>query len=255
MGSISKSFSLLLIVILVITSLMIVKPAFAQTIPKPSVPEFSLKYIDLSYDVPPTYGIDQFTGKTVITQEGHHVDNQSIEFKIKNQAFTSYTDSIGNNISLSYNFRFKGHFGNEWSYYPFSESGLSTGRYSAMFYYFADFPNFKASTSDYSDFSTALTHLFAQSPSAGSQIDVQVQAQIGHIDSLGDGFYSFTGQSSGWSNTQTITIGETSTSTSPNPTPTVPEFTWLAILPLFISLLSVAVIFKFRHRKTSISGK
>ena len=36
---------------------------------------------------------------------------------------------------------------------------------------------------------------------------------------------------------------------SPTPTPTVPEFSWLAILPLFISLLSVALI--VRHRKTA----
>jgi hypothetical protein len=69
-------------------------------IPKPSVPEFTLRYIDLSYDVPPTYGIDQFTGKNVITQEGYHVDNQSIAFKIKNHPFTSYNDSSGNSISL-----------------------------------------------------------------------------------------------------------------------------------------------------------
>jgi hypothetical protein len=36
---------------------------------------------------------------------------------------------------------------------------------------------------------------------------------------------------------------------SQTPTPTVPEFSWLAILPLFISLLSVALI--VRHRKTA----
>jgi hypothetical protein len=36
---------------------------------------------------------------------------------------------------------------------------------------------------------------------------------------------------------------------SPTPTPTVPEFSWLAILPLFLSLLSVAVI--LNHRKTA----
>jgi hypothetical protein len=39
-----------------------------------------------------------------------------------------------------------------------------------------------------------------------------------------------------------------SNSPSTTPTPTVPEFSWLAILPLFLSLLFVAVI--FRHRKT-----
>lgn len=37
-------------------------------------------------------------------------------------------------------------------------------------------------------------------------------------------------------------------STSLTPTPTVPEFSWLAILPLFLSMLSIAVI--LRNRKT-----
>jgi len=31
-----------------------VESAFAQLIPTPSIPEFTLKYIDYSYDVPPT---------------------------------------------------------------------------------------------------------------------------------------------------------------------------------------------------------
>ena len=32
-------------------------------IPEPYVPEFTLKYVDYFYDVPPVYGIDEFTGK------------------------------------------------------------------------------------------------------------------------------------------------------------------------------------------------
>jgi hypothetical protein len=35
---------------------------------------------------------------------------------------------------------------------------------------------------------------------------------------------------------------------SPSPSPTVPELSWLAILPLFLSIFSIAVI--LRHRKT-----
>ncbi len=37
--------------------------------------------------------------------------------------------------------------------------------------------------------------------------------------------------------------------TTPTPTPSVPEFSWLIILPLFLSMLSVAMI--LRYRKTS----
>lgn len=47
-------------------------------------------------------------------------------------------------------------------------------------------------------------------------------------------------------------ITPTPSITSPTPTPTVPEFSLLVILPLLISLLSVAGAIKLRHRKTSL---
>ena len=55
----SKLASLLLISVLTVVSLIAVmpKPAFAS-ITKPSVPEFTVKLIDSSYDVPTTYSID-----------------------------------------------------------------------------------------------------------------------------------------------------------------------------------------------------
>ena len=197
-------------------------------ISKPSVPEFTLRYVDLSYDVPSTYGVDEFTGKTVITQEGYHVDNQSIAFRIKNQPFTSYNDSSGNINALYYNFRFKGHFTEEWQYYPFSDSGAGTRRYSAMFYVLIDSsPKLAASDSEYTEIFLGLPLLFlAGSPPDGGQVDFQVQALIGHIDYEGDGYYSYTGQRSDWSNTQTITISGSQTSTpspatTPTPAPTV----------------------------------
>jgi hypothetical protein len=203
----SKLATLLLLAVLVLSSVVMVGSAFAQSITKPSVPEFTLKYIDLSYDVPPTYGIDQFTGETVITQEGYHRHNQSAVFKIKNQPFNPYTDSGGNNISLHYNFRAKGHFGDEWRYYPFTDSGLSSNRYSSMLFTFGSIPKFVASTSEYTELSVSLTDFYSyENLQIGNQIDFQVQAQIGYIDYAGDGHYSFLGESSGWSETQTITI-------------------------------------------------
>lgn len=39
----------------------------------------------------------------------------------------------------------------------------------------------------------------------GTQADFQVQAMIGHIDYEGDGYYSFTGQRSGWVSARAIT--------------------------------------------------
>jgi hypothetical protein len=89
----------------------------------PSVPEFTLKFEAHPYDVPPTYGIDPYTGKNVTIEEGYHVRNESIVFTIKNQPITN----------LFYNVRYKGRFGESWtelySYsYAFPESlGNSPG--------------------------------------------------------------------------------------------------------------------------------
>jgi len=90
----------------------------------------------------------------------------------------------------------------------------------------------------------------------GSQLDFQVQPQIGNVSLVPTGLMagnecSFTGESSDWSNTQTITTPET-TVYSVNPTPTIiPELSWLVILPLFGLVLSVLAL-KLRHRKTPI---
>ena len=76
MKSMGKVVCLLLILIITLsTGSLIIKPASAQSIPKPSVPEFSLKYVDNSYNVAPTTTIDPYTGKTT-TIQGYHVDNK-----------------------------------------------------------------------------------------------------------------------------------------------------------------------------------
>jgi len=109
----------LLITCLVVSILMVfsVTPTTVQAVSKPSVPEFSLQFVDNSYDVPPTFSKDPFTGETVMTKEGYHVDNRTIEVKIKNQPFTPYTDSQGNGSGLWYDIRWKGHFDDYWQEY------------------------------------------------------------------------------------------------------------------------------------------
>ncbi len=217
----------LLLAVLAVSSLTAIENSLAQSTSKPSIPEFTLKFVDYSYDVPPTYGIDQFTGKTVITQEGYRVDNKSVVFTIKNQPFISYNDSSGYNISLYYNFRFKGHFGDEWGYYPFSDNGQGTRRYSAMFYLLIDSsPELAASNSEYTEIALGLPFLFlADNPPFGSQIDFQVQALIGHIDYEGDGFYSYTGQRSDWSSSQTLTVGASASPSTSDASPSTPSAT------------------------------
>jgi hypothetical protein len=198
--------------------------AFAQSTSKPSVPEFTVKYVDYSYEVPPTYKIDQFTGQNVTKREGEHIDNRSAVFAIRNQPFTTYVDSGNNTIGLYYNFRYKGHFGSDWDYFPFSESGQSW-RYHSTFIVFIDEPPDEfssASNSKYTDIVMRLPFLFGYgNPPMNTQVDFQVQALIGHIDYEGDGYYRFTGERSDWSDTQTITINESQTQyPSPTITPT-----------------------------------
>ncbi len=103
-----------LIIILVCLILPIIGSANAQTVTKPSVPEFTIKYVDYSLDIPPTYGIDQYTGETIVTQYGEHIDNRTVEITIKNQPFTPFNDSSGHTINRFFDVRYKGSYGEDW---------------------------------------------------------------------------------------------------------------------------------------------
>ena len=263
MGSLGKSLALILILIVVISSLslLLVKPANAQSNPAPSVPEFALKYVDLSYDVAPTYGVDQYTGKTIIIDDGFHVDNRSLQFTIKNQPFTPYTDPSGNQTGLYNNFRIKGAYGTDCDYYPFAPDGVTTSRYGGI-----NGGNNTESPADLIQSNTQYTTIKIEIPGvyrvpSNAQLDVQAQALIGYMvpsDYMMAGHvYVFTGQYGDWSNTQTITIGETSTSTptvsnsTPTSTHAVPEFPILILIITFLltsTLLGTVMI----KRKQSI---
>lgn len=204
MSQISKSSTLILIFILAASSLIMVETACAQ-ITKPSVPEFTVEYVNHPFDISPTSTIDPYTGKTVITQEGGTFDNMSVEFKIKNQPFTSYLDASGNWTSLYYNIRFKGHYESEWKYYPVNPTDygsaahptdpVQTGARGSGY--------INASPSDYTVISLPNWRLTVP---AGGQVDSQVQALIGHDNKrdFGEGqfgriiTYYFEGESSDW---------------------------------------------------------
>jgi hypothetical protein len=110
-----KRATLILTAVLASSSLIIVNSAFAQSMFKPSVPEFTLEYIDNSYDVPPqpTSSTDPYTNKTTTTTiPGYHVKNQTIELTIKNQPYPTNID--GNKTSLTYLIQIKPHFSEDW---------------------------------------------------------------------------------------------------------------------------------------------
>jgi hypothetical protein len=245
MDRISKTFALFLILVIVMSCT--VKSTNAQTIPKPSVPEFTVKYMDNSYDVPPKYGIDQYTGQNITIQTGYHIDNRSVEFTIKNQMFSPYNDSNGNSIKLFYDFRWKGSYGDVWTYYPLDSNGRSVFHYGT--FYNPEYPTrYVASNSDYTVLnldSSLLGSGYEQRPPDGVQVNFQVQALIGYFDFTENGYFILIGQSSDWSNTQIVTIGETA-STSPTPnlssSPAVPELSWLTILPILLAIPIVLFI-------------
>jgi hypothetical protein len=227
MGNISKCLAVLLTLIIATSclGLLAVNPANAQ-ISKPSVPEFTVKYVDRSYDIPPEYGVDQYTGETVVTKEGEHVEDRKVEITIKNQPFTPYTDpSTGRLINLFYNVRSKGSYGQDWT-------ELFGGRRSQFLGqadpYFTDgYPS--------QDSASQVTVVTIGAPSKG-QMDIQVEALKGNVLSelTGEGGllvsirqYTFYGEESGWSDTKSVTIGDAAADTiisdgtpTPSPTPT-----------------------------------
>jgi hypothetical protein len=264
-----KSFALVLILILAVSSLMMVKPSFAS-ITKPSVPGFTLKFVDSSYDVPTTYSIDPYTEANV-THPSYHVDNRTIEVTIKNQPFVSYYHANSFNISLYYNVRMKGHYAQNWTDLYFLEDEHPI-----------------QSNSDYTVISYSLGgaySLIGELP-AGAQVDFQVEAMEGYFsriynpnatDPLEMFPWGFTGEESGWSNTQTVTISTSGASPSPssspastptsspssmpsqNPTATQPgaqtttllglDWTTIALIVLSIVVALLIVVIAFMRRR------
>jgi hypothetical protein len=226
MDRITRSLALILILTMTIPSLIMVKPANAQSIPKPAVPEFNLAYVDNSYEVPSTTTIDPYTGKTGIIQ-GYHVSNQSVVLSIKNQPFTSVKLDNGNYTHLYYTISYKGHYAINWSSY---NHDLET-----------DWFLMQSEDSEYTIVN------FQQLPTEG-EVDYSVQAQIGYYIQYFTPFriHEFTGQTSDWSNVQTISIpdGEVSTTISPSPSPTVPEFSTLTCLLLVMISVSYILLTK-----------
>ncbi len=183
--------------------------------PNPSVPQFTIEYVDNSYDVPLviTTTTDPYNGQQVTHRSGgYHVENKTIELSIKNQPLSS--ESLGNNSDngLYYTVRVKGHFGTEWQ-----EQSVSAVRPSDSY---VPWPieyqttKIQASNSGY----TILTYVKGQSiwpMRNGDQIDIQVKAFVGyqkffwntdHMFPLYDGNAFDVSAESDWSSTQTITM-------------------------------------------------
>ena len=270
MNVVSKPLTLMLVVLLLSSLLVLsVTPVAVQAVSKPSVPQFSVKLIDNSYDIPPatTTYIDQYTGKeTTHTQNGYHVNLKTFEVTIKNQPFTPYTNATGHEINLYYVVQFKGHFGEDKDW-----QGVGASDPNGNFAYVSDV--YKAQ----SDSGYTVVLESANMYSGDVQMDFRVQAVTGYKEynwSPGGQFghsYITSGVESGWSKIQTITMTGGTLTLSPSQATTIPsqstapdnnqsqlpDFVFSPTVLLWIGtflfvgvVIAVVMVFLRRHLKT-----
>lgn len=205
----------ILFVILSASGFFFLALANAQFISKPSIPDFTVKYVDRSYNTPTTYKTDPYNGQQIIDQYSQHVENRTIEITIRNQPFTPYNDSNGHEVNLFFDVRHKGSFTEDWV-------KMFGGQTQSIWYDIQSlYAKYGYAVEDYSSQTTTVVYQLIGAPQDG-QVDIQVQALIGYTTASYDGHimfsivsYSFSGQESGWSNTQTVTFGN-----APSPLPT-----------------------------------
>ncbi len=252
MGKMASYLSLCLAILLV----LLVLPTNAQTISKPSIPEFSVQYFDSSNYIPRTTTVDPYTGDTVTKGGYYNFSEPEIRVTIKNQPFTTFYDaSVNKTIGLFYQVRGKGHFAQDWVVIA---SWLGTA-----------YPNYPTQypEQDYSSLYTVLDYKSGGEltiPHEG-QMDFQVQAGIGFLTNNASSAYWFvnlvepdyvlTGETSDFSPIQTLiiklatnstSIPSNSVITSPNqatsPAPTVPEFPITASLVTILAVVSLLLV-------------
>jgi len=247
MVTMRKSFALVIIFILV-SSMTIIRLSFAS-IPKPSVPEFTLKLVDNSYEVPTTYSTDPYTGQT-ITHPATHVDNRSIELTIKNQPFTAITVNEGSSswlVDFYYDVRVKGHYADDWiALYPPADIPLkpSNSDYTILAFPITTSPTHPEQGNSLEAYNAITDSYDARLNGlpTNAQIDFQVQAMIGYVSRTTEfASWYFTGEESGWSNTQTLTIDQGQTpNSSPASSPTPSQQS--ALTPEQVTIIIGAVI-------------
>ncbi len=172
-------------------------------------------------------------------------NNSTIQLVVENQGFTN-SSSVN---SIVYYFRVKDHNSDLW---------LESGNYNLQ-------SNSKTTVISIPPLpGMSLLGSILSSPLLNNStlLDFQIKAETGYYAitqkpgympgmppiGSGDGYSEITfnpAETSDWGNTQTVNLNQTSTTST---TPTVPEFSWLMILPLFVSLLFCVVLARFRNR-------
>jgi hypothetical protein len=203
-----KHATILLIAILTASSIIMVEAASGTT--KPAVPEFTVQFVDNSYDVPTTYTTDPYTGQQ-ITNQGYRVENKCIVVKIKNQQFQPFKNEYEQTIDLYYNIRIKGHYEENWTVLYSPVYGIP--KQSAD----SDYTVFSYTWNEQGDTWLGSWYITLR---YGAKADFQVQAMIGRIADPGPfSAEVFEGELSDWSSTQTIAIGEIAPTVTPTNQP------------------------------------
>ena len=148
------------------------------------------------------------------------------KFTFKNQQNPSLID--GQKVSLYYYYRWKPHENSSWYSSINPTMAQTLAPYYMLMLLRGEPPN---------------------SPHVNGLVDFQVAARVVSITEQS----VYVSQKSDWSNTQTTTIPASSISPGPtvpssSPTPPVPELSWLVILPLLLSMFSVAVLLRHRNQ-------
>lgn len=202
----------------------------ASTVPKPSTPEFTLKFVDYSYSKPTTYTMDLYTGQ----QEeniGYYVQNKCIVLTIKNQPFTPTID-----LRFFYNVRIKGQYEENW-----------TELYRPVYGYPEQTTNSDYTTIAYqwNENGDSWLGTWEIALRAGGKAQFQVQALIGQIDRPGP-FEAeiFMGEKSAWTATQTITIGESGSTVNPTTTGTPSQSQTTTSQPFTQAIASIELDWK-----------
>ena len=283
MGCLSKGLASVLIILMAISSLslLMVRPGNAQTPLSLPIPEFVVYFVGNTYNVPATVSINPYTGENE-TVPSHFVTTGTIYLVVTNSPkYIIYPTSInwanGSNLyyfSSSYGFRMKGHF--EADNWTAAGGGFTYGNGNA--------------DGTFTMASHTVYYYTAESYPPNSQIDFQVEINVSNNTEIpynpnyiNTDYYEVSTlyATSGWSGTQTVTIANStalppegyggpsgywgpedfstgitaSSTTSPittSSTPAVPELPWLVIVPLLLSVFSVAVMRRWRkvsHRE------
>jgi hypothetical protein len=249
-------------IFLLLTSLFVVSTTstVVQAIDTPSIPQFTVKLVDNSYDVAPTTSTHPYTGETT-TIPGYHQTRFEIVVTIKNQPFKPSTNEKEEKYALFYAFQYKGHFEETWS---------------------AGGPKTFQSNSGYTTIGPVPSGVW----DAGYQLDFRVRAVIGgggvgfdyvyYEDGKGPYFYREV-VSSDWSGVQTVTIeyggsltmpplntsstGPSDSLTSDSNAPLVSDpplqnpwsiFLFILIVVVCVSSVSVGIIaYRYGQRKTT----